>query len=196
MSAMFTAPLLTGTAAQEGVETDRWSESNLNTTKINNKLLHFLRYKERKTTKMLNSATSYSPSLPEAGTDKCSLMNQMSSEEITMSVTELYVHNIFGFKAQQRKGGWLTPKVSSYNTMHVVGGFRHSGCRKWWHGALRRPPCPTSLLAMEKSPSDSGAWKLCHLFSLEKNSHFSICIKSFSNRRGLTCRLCNSVWYS
>lgn len=41
-----TAPLLDGTAAQEEVETDRWSESNLDTTKINNKLLHFLRYKK------------------------------------------------------------------------------------------------------------------------------------------------------
>lgn len=35
---------------------------------------------------MLNSATSYSPSLAEAGTGKCSLMNQVSSGIMTMSV--------------------------------------------------------------------------------------------------------------
>lgn len=43
-----TAPLLTGTIAQEEVETDKWPESNLDTTKINNKLLDFLSYKKGK----------------------------------------------------------------------------------------------------------------------------------------------------
>lgn len=77
---------------------DRSPESNLDATKIKNKLTHFQIYKKRKKTKILNGTTLQAPSLAEEGARKRSLMNQVSSGVMTMSVKELYTHNIFSFK--------------------------------------------------------------------------------------------------
>lgn len=47
---------------------------------------------------MLDGTTLQAPSLAEEGPQKRSLMNQVSSGVMTMSVRELYAHNIFSFK--------------------------------------------------------------------------------------------------
>jgi len=98
---------------------------------------------------------------------------------------------------KQREGGWLQ-KVSYWDKKHVVGGFRHSCCRKRWRGTLRRGPYPTSSWLQRSLPLPYRAWKLCHLFSLEEIFCFisSICFKLFLNRRGSKYRLCNSIWHS
>lgn len=110
---------------------DRLPESNLDTTKINNKLPHSLIDAKGRRQRCL-MVPHYRPQVsPKKDNRKMELIETSvirSNGHVCQGTLDPQYFQLPAI-VKQTEGGWLQ-KLSYCDKMHVVGGFRHSCCRK------------------------------------------------------------------